>query len=106
MESQKCRCSYSALACPHAQHRWCPVPSPLESFVAFNAQKVCPKCGLAWFPRLNSQWHPDAAQSIERDCPEAEHLHVQCPGCAFSSYFVPADGSATTDLDVRNGWLS
>jgi predicted nucleic-acid-binding Zn-ribbon protein len=81
------------------------VPSSLESFVAFNAQKVCPKCELAWFPRLNSQWHPDAAQSVERDCPEAEHLHVQCMNCSFPSFFAPAD-ALTSTVDAQNGWLS
>lgn len=80
--------------------------SRLESFSTFNAQRVCPKCGLAWYPRLNAQWHPEVSDSIERDCPEAEHLHVQCMGCTFASYFVPADGSDLAVVDARNGWLS
>lgn len=80
--------------------------SQLESFTDFNGQKVCPKCALAWFPRLNTQWHPEVSDSVERECPGVEHLHVMCPGCSFSSYFVPADASATAAGDARNGWLS
>jgi len=82
------------------------VSNQLESFSAFNSQKICPKCALAWFPRLNAQWHADVSDSVERDCPEASHLHVQCPACSFPSYYVPADGSATTVVDAGNGWLS
>lgn len=82
------------------------MPDQLESFAAFNSQKICPKCALAWFPRLNAQWHPEVADAIERDCPADEHLHIQCPQCSFSSYFLPADAPAATAGDVGNGWLS
>ena len=56
----------------------------------FDRDLPCPACGIRLaIIRVCREPHPDLVYASGQDAP-LEHLHVACPGCAWSGYMQTA----------------